>query len=61
MSIERRTFLLASLAGLTATSARAEIPLAFKPGDSPLISSETEQGMVRYIGLYRQIAASRRA
>lgn len=58
MSIERRTFLLASLAGLTATSARAEIPLAFKPGDSPLISSETEQGMVRYIGLYRQIAAS---
>lgn len=57
MIMKRRDFLIGSLAGLMARPASANVPFAFKPGDSPLISGETEQGMLRYIELYRQIAA----
>lgn len=55
--MKRRDFLIGSLAGLIAGPARAEVPFAFKPGDSPLVSGETEQGLLRYIDLYRQIVS----
>lgn len=40
------------------TVAHAQVPLAFKPGDTPLVSAETERGLVAAISDYRRIASS---
>lgn len=56
--LKRRSFLLARFASLFAQTSRAEVPFAFKPGDAPLVSRETESGLVQGIAAYRQIASS---